>query len=114
PPDEVVLVAGQPIAYHHHGVLVEPQGQADVLRRQVQRFGGGAAQQPDGRSQVGSAPVGVERRDHGRAGACRGELRVVDIGVRGDRKSTRLNSSHVSISYAVFCLKKKISKKLTI
>src|SRR5207249_6968156 len=26
---------------------------------------------------------------------------------RGDRKSTRLNSSHVSISYAVFCLKKK-------
>src|SRR5699024_11902811 len=27
----------------------------------------------------------------------------------GDRKSTRLNSSHVSISYAVFCLKKKKS-----
>src|SRR5690349_22817354 len=27
--------------------------------------------------------------------------------VRGDRKSTRLNSSHVEISYAVFCLKKK-------
>src|SRR5699024_11336872 len=29
----------------------------------------------------------------------------------GDRKSTRLNSSHVSISYAVFCLKKKKKKK---
>src|SRR5699024_2802336 len=29
----------------------------------------------------------------------------------GDRKSTRLNSSHVSISYAVFCLKKKITNK---
>src|SRR5437868_8866259 len=29
------------------------------------------------------------------------------IGKRADRKSTRLNSSHVSISYAVFCLKKK-------
>src|SRR5437773_3936742 len=28
----------------------------------------------------------------------------------GDRKSTRLNSSHITISYAVFCLKKKISK----
>src|SRR2546427_6501875 len=27
--------------------------------------------------------------------------------VRGDRKSTRLNSSHSQISYAVFCLKKK-------
>src|SRR5690625_6356857 len=29
----------------------------------------------------------------------------------GDRKSTRLNSSHVAISYAVFCLKKKIYKQ---
>src|SRR5690349_23920645 len=28
----------------------------------------------------------------------------------GDRKSTRLNSSHVEISYAVFCLKKKKTK----
>src|SRR3712207_7383120 len=33
-----------------------------------------------------------------------GGARVVD----GDRKSTRLNSSHANISYAVFCLKKKI------
>src|SRR5439155_16081465 len=38
-----------------------------------------------------------------------GQLRVTDhAGVRKDRKSTRLNSSHVAISYAVFCLKKKI------
>src|SRR3712207_9301530 len=29
----------------------------------------------------------------------------------GDRKSTRLNSSHANISYAVFCLKKKMSNK---
>src|SRR5207302_10375353 len=29
------------------------------------------------------------------------------MGGEGDRKSTRLNSSHVKISYAVFCLKKK-------
>src|SRR5256885_9691190 len=29
--------------------------------------------------------------------------------VQGDRKSTRLNSSHLVISYAVFCLKKKIT-----
>src|SRR5262245_65003538 len=31
----------------------------------------------------------------------------VDELARGDRKSTRLNSSHLGISYAVFCLKKK-------
>src|SRR5690349_24218629 len=30
-----------------------------------------------------------------------------------DRKSTRLNSSHVEISYAVFCLKKKKNRKIT-
>src|SRR5690625_6409307 len=30
-----------------------------------------------------------------------------------DRKSTRLNSSHVAISYAVFCLKKKKNKQYT-
>src|SRR5207302_10087118 len=33
------------------------------------------------------------------------------VGVCQDRKSTRLNSSHVKISYAVFCLKKKKKKK---
>src|SRR2546426_8218801 len=33
--------------------------------------------------------------------------RVTYVCGRGDRKSTRLNSSHLVISYAVFCLKKK-------
>src|SRR5690242_21051096 len=41
------------------------------------------------------------------AGRRRGED---DRTVRPDRKSTRLNSSHMSISYAVFCLKKKKNK----
>src|SRR2546430_6540725 len=36
-----------------------------------------------------------------------GERGRVRDGVLGDRKSTRLNSSHSQISYAVFCLKKK-------
>src|SRR5207249_6278509 len=35
------------------------------------------------------------------------DLEHLDSGIKIDRKSTRLNSSHVSISYAVFCLKKK-------
>src|SRR5258705_303293 len=34
-------------------------------------------------------------------------LRNRDFGFKVDRKSTRLNSSHLGISYAVFCLKKK-------
>src|SRR5437773_6907882 len=40
-----------------------------------------------------------------------GRVRVRALGrSRGDRKSTRLNSSHITISYAVFCLKKKINQ----
>src|SRR5699024_11277192 len=38
-------------------------------------------------------------------------LQQIGEQVEGDRKSTRLNSSHVSISYAVFCLKKKKRQK---
>src|SRR3712207_8961874 len=34
--------------------------------------------------------------------------------LRSDRKSTRLNSSHANISYAVFCLQKKVSSLLYI
>src|SRR2546426_8664631 len=37
-------------------------------------------------------------------------LGVAGVGI-GDRKSTRLNSSHLVISYAVFCLKKKKKTK---
>src|SRR3712207_8189331 len=35
----------------------------------------------------------------------------VEVALRRDRKSTRLNSSHANISYAVFCLKKKKQKQ---
>src|SRR3712207_7098728 len=34
-------------------------------------------------------------------------LKQLDLAKKEDRKSTRLNSSHANISYAVFCLKKK-------
>src|SRR3712207_8527744 len=40
-------------------------------------------------------------------------VRGVDDRRDGDRKSTRLNSSHANISYAVFCLKKKTDKLIT-
>src|SRR5690625_7038174 len=49
--------------------------------------------------------IGARKRDE----ALRVLGRDEDVGgvVDADRKSTRLNSSHVAISYAVFCLKKK-------
>src|SRR5215217_8500381 len=61
-----------------------------------------------------SAAPGTRRRLDlgGRAAAGRGG-RAARGGRPGaaDRKSTRLNSSHANISYAVFCLKKKKKKK---
>src|SRR5690606_39552261 len=55
---------------------------------------------------AGTRPsCGNRRRCIGRG--CRGG-RGRPPELRQDRKSTRLNSSHVKISYAVFCLKKKI------
>src|SRR3712207_7713819 len=70
------------------------------------------------RSEVGVAAVRVQELHPARLGANRPELlagpegavdhgAVVDPLELGDRKSTRLNSSHANISYAVFCLKKK-------
>src|SRR5438132_7691094 len=58
---------------------------------------------------AGFRPRWRARRTPGRlpraAGSAAGVPR--DPGARRDRKSTRLNSSHTVISYAVFCLKKK-------
>src|SRR2546430_12770441 len=51
--------------------------------------------EPDGRSSERAVPDDLERQ------------REIPLGQRPDRKSTRLNSSHSQISYAVFCLKKK-------
>src|SRR5689334_24558335 len=46
-------------------------------------------------------------RDRERHPGAQRTLVPAPLGHREDRKSTRLNSSHSSISYAVFCLKKK-------
>src|SRR5690625_6892181 len=52
------------------------------------------------------ATVTVDGDLYGHGAGSSGIVRVA--GQDGDRKSTRLNSSHVAISYAVFCLKKNI------
>src|SRR5438105_10403604 len=62
--------------------------------------GAAVARAPAHRSKAGEAgtPAGAGLRKHSADGF-------------GDRKSTRLNSSHEWISYAVFCLKKKKKKQ---
>src|SRR5207249_9282201 len=57
-----------------------------------------------------------QRLDHDLVARALEGLEIEELGharevFKGDRKSTRLNSSHVSISYAVFCLKKKKKTK---
>src|SRR5207249_10735468 len=75
-------------------------------------YGGGA--QPGHHDQVGAADAGhhlaVAAAPDALGAGGRWHLPgqpAADLHGRRDRKSTRLNSSHVSISYAVFCLKKK-------
>src|SRR5207248_9307011 len=66
------------------------------------------------RKPVTRAPDQPPRRVLGGRGATSPRLPVTMISIvtgRRDRKSTRLNSSHRTISYAVFCLKKKKKKK---
>src|SRR5688572_31631523 len=67
--------------------------------------------------------IGSEQRPSGRAGEPPSRdlaESIKDIGFTwgrlktGDRKSTRLNSSHSQISYAVFCLKKKMISILSL
>src|SRR3712207_8919017 len=73
------------------------RGRGDVPRRP----GGGGAERRHLLDAAAPVHQGVDVRRAG-AGPRRG-------GPPGDRKSTRLNSSHANISYAVFCLKKKIT-----
>src|SRR5439155_16228995 len=70
-----------------------PRERGRERRDRRQRHGGDACRRRPWRA--------LRRRHHGRADA---EALAM---VGEDRKSTRLNSSHVAISYAVFCLKKK-------
>src|SRR5256885_9456966 len=78
------------------------------VRRLVADHGGGPVHQ-DRRLGAGSPPVlgRVPRGAAGGAAADRGEAGAGGVRPVRDRKSIRLNSSHLVISYAVFCLKKK-------
>src|SRR5256885_7143559 len=65
-----------------------------------------------GSEAVLEAPAQSSERLEQVQGGCQQPPRQPSRAVRRDRKSTRLNSSHLVISYAVFCLKKK-KKNLT-
>src|SRR3712207_7902410 len=71
-------------------------------RQQQPRLGGGVAAHQLGVEHEREAERGEAEADGGDADVGEREVAVAE-----DRKSTRLNSSHANISYAVFCLKKK-------
>src|SRR5207249_10860841 len=72
---------------------------------------GARAKFPQSSQRVGMRADAVAQAIQRAGGEKRQSLVVIDVQhayvISTDRKSTRLNSSHVSISYAVFCLKKK-------
>src|SRR5690554_7431587 len=84
-------------------VATQPVEQADA---------GGNRQAGPQRADVAAVELVVEGADHQQQHRIEDEAPLAleleqHGGLEGDRKSTRLNSSHVRISYAVFCLKKK-------
>src|SRR3712207_8720241 len=79
---------------------LEPEGSDDEARHQV----GHPPRSGDQRPAVGQGDELGDAAADAPAGAEERHRALVD---RADRKSTRLNSSHANISYAVFCLKKK-------
>src|SRR3712207_7326440 len=64
--------------------------------------------QAEGRRPEGRGGLGLAEQARGPARADPSPPALRAPGRRRDRKSTRLNSSHANISYAVFCLKKKL------
>src|SRR5438477_8600306 len=76
-----------------------------TLFRSQASAGGAESFRPSPRLHAPEARLPLRHRDH--------ELPLAAVSERKDRKSTRLNSSHMSISYAVFCLKKKKKKTIS-
>src|SRR3712207_8123769 len=83
-----------------------PRPSPDLADRRVDRI---HVEQHENRAEQGGTRRGQPRRvrhdDRGRATHLRLGREPAEL--EADRKSTRLNSSHANISYAVFCLKKK-------
>src|SRR5207302_9808348 len=90
----------------HDALPISPRGRGDVV------LGGdtAASGRPEGAAPFRPCQQLGERGGEGGDVAGRHQLAADavgdDPGNAADRKSTRLNSSHVKISYAVFCLKK--------
>src|SRR5207253_8894054 len=78
-----------------------------ALLHPVRRLAADRRARGGGRDGAARAPSTRGEPDRGRADARRPRGGDPGAARRRDRKSTRLNSSHVAISYAVFCLKKK-------
>src|SRR2546426_10895026 len=94
PPEEVQLVLAcptDPLEHAFHAAHAEAAGHQQSVIRAEQLAPSRLVGKPIGRD-----PIDLHA--------------AFDQAAAGDRKSTRLNSSHLVISYAVFCLKKKKSK----
>src|SRR5205085_7506172 len=99
PPTELYTLSlhdALPISLHHP---------VQELRRAPERA---RPRSPGEAGRTGEAGAGAAERGGRRAGPVAAGFSAYQPGHRvQDRKSTRLNSSHSQISYAVFCLKKK-------
>src|SRR5207302_10851044 len=105
------LASNVPQATHIHTLSLHdalPISRSQVRFREARKRNNGRVglQAADRRDWTAETEVAVDLIGQHRHAVVIGDVDQLTTD-RGDRKSTRLNSSHVKISYAVFCLKKK-------
>src|SRR5690606_40120484 len=99
----------------HQGFIVLVHGRNGLEHMTQSDAGFLALLRGNGQALEGIFTLGLGSRDHGPDGGTQAHggappllvIQTLGSTAHQDRKSTRLNSSHVKISYAVFCLKKK-------
>src|SRR5574337_1760713 len=110
PPDHgLAMVERLLVVSPHSAIFVTADGQrAETILRAVRAGAQEFLVRPVGKKELtGAIQRVVRQRALAAAGPTAMGKLITLFGCKGDRKSTRLNSSHHSISYAVFCLKKK-------
>src|SRR3989475_2119770 len=105
-PQSAISFAPPPQWHDHdyHGHVVQFYSEDEFLVDAISRFLGVSLA-------AGDAAIVLATKTHREGIARKVKERGLDVTSSEDRKSTRLNSSHSQISYAVFCLKKKKKRR---
>src|SRR2546427_3223740 len=104
--------SGDPRPIHFMGIAGAGMSGLALLARHQGAAVTGCDKDPQGAADLAALGVEIWRgHDPGHVSGARAVVVTAAVPREQDRKSTRLNSSHSQISYAVFCLKKKTQRQ---